>query len=187
MNKRIKLLAASAVVGLQALPGYVSVAHAQSQLPLVMVTGQNCGGDVRVFEGGTFRGCTSLSNLPGGGGGGGSAPEGEAWVNGRWGFAPPPPPPKSAEQKAAEKAKCESDRVDSRNEATTLYTSNMAVCASSQSTILGVLQATWQKYIPVVYGYLPMDCPSVNNRLYNEALQAFDVRRNSCVAAAERD
>lgn len=112
MNKRMKVLAASTVVGLQALPGYVSVASAQIVNPPVTITatGTSCGsGSVRVFEGGIFRGCTSLSNLPGGGGG--SVPEGEAWVDGRWGFAPPPTPPKTEEQRQRERDQCNTDRT----------------------------------------------------------------------------
>jgi hypothetical protein len=182
MNKRIKLLAASAVVGLQALPGYVSVAYAQTQLELVTVTGQSCSsGNVRVFEGGTFRGCTSLSNLPGGGGGGGSVPEGEAWVNGRWGFAPPPPPPRTEEQKQRDRDQCNANRTDSLNTFQVGISGEVARCGGVASSGSG-----WLYFVEIVNTLRGQSC---GVRIAEQTVAAkaiFDAEHKQCMERADR-
>ena len=93
MKRYVKVLATSTLLGVQAIPGYVGVATAQSTLPPVTVSHSCPSGQVRVYQDRNFLGCGNVSDYSSGGGsGGGSIPEGEAIVNGRWAPAPPPAP-----------------------------------------------------------------------------------------------
>ncbi|MFN3861383.1 MAG: hypothetical protein ACK4R2_07920 [Roseateles sp.] len=128
--------------------------------------------------------CIPGGAYSGGGGGGssgsGSIPENEAQTR------PPAPPPKTPEQKAAEKAKCESDRIDSRTEVSNIYQANMAFCASSNSTSYGYFIEQWKRFLKEAVNVGPGNCADVNNTNYARSNYEIDVRRDVCVAAAER-
>lgn len=142
-----------------------------------------------------FRRNTGLSgrNFPGlhihfksPGGGSGSKPEGEAWVNGGWGFAPPPPPPRTDEQIARDVAACEKKRDDDRAVMFALYNGNMAVCAARQGNWTGYLAELGVYTASTFAGYAPQDCQSQINRFLGAREKQIDDARDICVSNANR-
>lgn len=176
MKRYVKVLAAGSIVGLQSLPGYISVAAAQNaELPPVTVSGSSSGG-------GCYPNCGSHYS-----GGGNSSSGSQNVPENEFQMGPPaPPPPKSPEQKQREREKCESDRNDFRTEATTIYQAQMGVCASGNSTSYGYFIDQWKRFTGEVLSIGPGSCSVELTRNYNSLLNVIDQRRDRCVAAANQ-
>ena len=179
MKQRVRILAATAIVGVQCTTGLGSLAMAQSQT--VTVTGQ------RPTNGGydCWPNCTAYSGgSSSGGSSGGSFPENEAYS------APPPPPPpppkKTAEQRAAEKQKCENQRIDDRQDTTTMYNAQMQVCASTNSTSYGYFIEQWRKFTGQALNIGPGTCSDNLTQAFNTVMREYDKRRDVCLANADK-
>lgn len=97
------------------------------------------------------------------------------------------PPKRTAKQKEADAAKCKEQQTQNNIFASNVYTSNMNVCAATNSSWYGFLHDQWLKFGPVILGYPPMDCASVNNKAYFDVQQIIDNRYKSCYEAAMKD
>jgi len=177
MRRYVRVLAATAVTGLQVAPGYVSVVVAQNQLAPVVVTGPSSGGGS-----GCWPNCTGLySGGSSGGGGSSSIPENEAY--GR----PPGPPVRTPEQRQADKQKCEDTRTENLADARMKYQAGMQVCATrSGNNWYGYINEIVLGALPPLVGQPPQDCWSTVDRLYENGKKAINDARDACVAVADR-
>lgn len=174
MKRHVKILASTGLLGLHVVAGFSGSAVAQT-LETVTVTGTrdtgcwpNCGD---YYSNG--------GNRPSGSGS--SVPENEAFRG-----PPAPPPAKSAEQKKAEREKCESDRIDARAEVTVSYNANMSVCAARNSNLLGYGEQMVKLFLADITKKPFIDCAGQLTGEYNMTLNIIDSRRNTCVAAADK-
>ncbi len=168
--KILKIAAQSAILAAHLVPGAIQIVQAQG---LVTVYGNSCCG-MGASVGPGFGGGGSNS----GNGANGSVPEGEAHA----GSSAPAPAPKSAEQKQQEREKCEGDRNDARTEATTIYSAQMGVCSSGNSTSYGYFIDQWKKFTGEVLKIGNGSCSQELTKNYNSLLDVIDKRRDYCVA-----
>lgn len=123
-----------------------------------------------------------LSPSNGGGDSGGGGSDG-----GRGGGGSEAPAKRTAEQKAADAAKCKEQKTESEGQASRMYDSSMQVCASANSSAIGNYLQLWLQFVPELLGYPARDCASVNTRAYSDALDIFSKRYDMCYTNAQRD
>lgn len=97
------------------------------------------------------------------------------------------PAKRTAEQKAADAAKCKEQKTESEGQASRMYDSLMQVCASANSSAIGNYLQLWLQVVPELLGYPARDCASVNTRAYSDALDIFSKRYDMCYTKAQRD
>ena len=182
MKRYVKVLAASTLLGFQAIPGYVGVATAQSVLPHVTVSRSCPSVQVQVYQDRNFLGCGNVSDYSSGGGsGGGSIPEGEAIVNGRWAPAPPPEPVKTEEQRERDRARCDTNRAFDFSVFQTGISGQVARCGGVVSSGAG-----WLYFIETVKTLRGRPCGVEIAKETDKAARIIQGAHDVCMAKANQ-